>query len=284
MTEIKGLGLIPSPEDKRDILMATFLPTFSVPSKLDYTDKMTPVRDQGPEGTCVGFASSCGMKEYQEKKEHGKEIDLSPRFLYQECKKRDGMPDTEGTHIRIALEVLKEIGVCEEDYWPYIARNPGSPKPGAEQNANHYKIKAYARLDSLEVMKKSLVVNGPCVAGVPVYNNWQTQEVYSTGKIPLPGDSRIVGGHAICIVGYDDTNQVFKFRNSWSDGWGDNGYGYLPYEYMELRESEAWSATDLIEDPETIVRAKEKVLQKLEIDNKGETKNFKSNNQTIEYH
>ncbi|USL45884.1 C1 family peptidase [Priestia megaterium] len=284
MTEIKGLGFIPSPEDKRDLLMSTFLPTFSVPSKLDYTDKMTPVRDQVDEGTCVGFSSAVGMKEYQERKERGQEVYLSPRFLYQECKKRDGIPDEEGTFIRVALDVLKEVGVCEEIYWPYIAHNPGSPKPGAEQNASHYKIKAYARLDSLEAMKKSLMVNGPCVAGVLVYKNWQTQEVASTGKIPMPGNSVLKGGHAICIVGYDDNTELFKFKNSWDESWGDNGYGYLPYAYMELSESEAWSATDLIEDPETIVRAKEKALQKLDIDYTGETKNFKSNNQTIEYH
>lgn len=281
MSEIKGLGLIPSPEDGRDILMSAFLPVFSVPHKFDYTEQMTSVKDQGTEGTCVGFACAVGIKEYQEKIEHTQKIELSPRFLYQKCKERDGIPDQEGTYIRIALKILKEIGVCEEDYWPYIARNPGSPKPGAVENANRYKIKAYARLDSLDIIKRSLVVNGPCVAGVPVYANWMTPEVYSTGKVPAPGNSRLVGGHAICIVGFDDDTQLLKFKNSWSTDWGDNGYGYLPYHYMELDRSEAWSATDLIEDPETLVKAKEKVLQRLKINYNGETKNFKGSKQTM---
>ncbi|MCY9061421.1 C1 family peptidase [Bacillus inaquosorum] len=286
MSEIKGLGFIPSPEDRRDLLMSAFLPVFSAPRKVDYTEQMTPVRDQEDEGTCVGFACAVGVKEYQEKKERRQEIPLSPRFLYQECKKRDGIPNEEGTYIRIALDVLTEIGVCEEHYWPYKAHNTGSPKPGAEENANRYKIKAagYARLDSLDTIKRSLVVNGPCVAGVPVYKNWSTQEVWSSGKIPMPGNSPLMGGHAICIVGYDDDTQMFKFKNSWDIGWGDNGYGYLPYEYMELADSEAWSATDLIDDPEPLVRAKEKVLQRLEIDYIGERKDFKGSDQTIEYH
>ncbi|MCY8856534.1 C1 family peptidase [Bacillus atrophaeus] len=284
MSEIKGLGFIPSPEDRRDILMSAILPVFSAPRKVDYTDQMTAVRDQGAEGTCVGFACAVGLKEYQEKKEHTNNIDLSPRFLYQKCKERDGIPDQEGTYIKIALGVLKEVGVCEETYWPYVADNTGSPKPGAEENASRYKIKAYARLDSLETMKRSLVVNGPCVAGVPVYQNWSTQEVWTSGKILMPGNSPLEGGHAICIVGYDDDTEMFKFKNSWDTVWGDNGYGYLPYEYMELADSEAWSATDLIGDPASLVRAKEKALERLEMDYKGETKDFKGSDQTIEYH
>lgn len=68
MSEIKGLGFIPSPEDRRDILMSTILPVFSAPRKVDYTEQMTAVRDQGEEGTCVGFACAVGLKEYQEKK------------------------------------------------------------------------------------------------------------------------------------------------------------------------------------------------------------------------
>ncbi|MCY8499344.1 C1 family peptidase [Bacillus atrophaeus] len=284
MSEIKGLGFIPSPEDRRDILMSAILPVFSAPRKVDYTDQMTAVRDQGAEGTCVGFACAVGLKEYQEKKEHTNNIDLSPRFLYQKCKERDGIPDQEGTYIKIALGVLKEVGVCEETYWPYVANNTGSPKPGAEENASRYKIKAYARLDSLETMKRSLVVNGPCVAGVPVYQNWSTQEVWTSGKIPMPGNSPLEGGHAICIVGYDDDTEMFKFKNSWDTVWGDNGYGYLPYEYIELADSEAWSATDLIGDPASLVRAKEKALERLEMDYKGKTKDFKGSDQTIEYH
>ncbi len=225
-----------------------------------------------------------GLKEYQEKKERTINVGLSPRFLYQKCKERDGIPDQEGTYIKTALEVLIELGVCEETYWPYVAHNTGSPKPGAEENASRYKIKAYARLDSLETMKRSLVVNGPCVAGVAVYNNWSTQEVWSSGKIPMPGNSPLRGGHAICIVGYDDETEMFKFKNSWNTGWGDKGYGYLPYEYMELADSEAWSATDLIGDPASLVRAKEKALEILEMDYKGETRDFKGSDQTVEYH
>ena len=63
MTEF---GCIKDKFDDRDYLMRAYLPMVGLPKKIDYTPKLSPVRDQGQEGTCVGFAASCGMKEYQE--------------------------------------------------------------------------------------------------------------------------------------------------------------------------------------------------------------------------
>jgi C1A family cysteine protease len=49
----------------------------------------------------------------------------------------------------------------------------------------------------------------------------------------MPGSQeRVLGGHAIVAVGYDDKTRLFKFRNSWGTGWGDKGYGHLPYAYL----------------------------------------------------
>lgn len=56
----------------------------------------------------------------------------------------------------------------------------------------------------------------------------------TTGIIPLPEpDEDIVGGHAVCITEYSTANQWFKFKNSYGVGWGDSGYGYLPFKYFE---------------------------------------------------
>ncbi len=67
----------------------------------------------------------------------------------------------------------------------------------------------------------------------------------TTGKIPYPalGDN-VVGGHAVVAVGYDDkmkitntnpgskrTTGALLIRNSWGT-WGDEGYGWLPYDYV----------------------------------------------------
>jgi C1A family cysteine protease len=49
--------------------------------------------------------------------------------------------------------------------------------------------------------------------------------------MPAPDDPR-GGGHAICLVGYDDSKRLFTFRNSWGESRGDKGYGILPYAYV----------------------------------------------------
>ena len=181
----------------------------------------------------------------------------------------------ERTYLRIALDILLKQGVCEENYWPYKPCQPDTPIPNADENASNYKVIAYALLDNVEIMKRSLLYNGPFVMLTSMYENWFTQDVSLTGKIPLPGESKFKGGHAVCAVGYDDDTQYFKFKNSWYDEtnnrwWGDDGYGYLPYQYIEQNKQkisfEAYSTTDLLEDvAQKLVDIRESVLNILNI-------------------
>jgi len=258
---IYGLGCLKDPEDLRDIPMGLVLPPIPTPLKVDYAGLMSPVRDQGDEGTCVAFASVVGVKEYEDKKEYKKLIGLSPRYLYNLCKKYDGSPEEEGTYPRVAMKMLLNYGVCRESFWPYRPHQADKPRSGADKDAKRYKIIAYARLNTVLEMKQSLVVNGPFLAGVDIYDAWFTKNASMTGMIPLPkrGDE-YQGGHAICIAGYDDKKGLFKFKNSWGTGWGDRGYGYLSYDYIKRYCMDAWSATDLIEDPKALAAKRGEVL------------------------
>ena len=258
MSLFQSLGCFKDPKDARDIPMGLVLPAVTIPVSFDFTKSMSPVRNQKNEGTCVAFASVVGVKEFQDRKEYHKLIKLSPRFLYDLCKKFDGIPFEDGTYPRIAMKVLLNYGVCHESFWPYVARKKGLPRKGADKDAIKFKIKAYARIKSQLEMKRSLLVNGPFVAGVQVFNSWFTKKVENSGLVsmPKPGDNS-VGGHAICIVGYDDKLKIFKFKNSWGANWGSDGYGYLPYAYMKKYCSDAWSATDLIENPKALVKLME---------------------------
>jgi C1A family cysteine protease len=249
-----SLGCFKDPIDSRDIPMNLVLPVIPVPVSFDFTKLMSPVRDQGNEGTCVAFASVTGVKEFQDKKEYHKLIKLSPRFLYNLCKKFDGLPQ-EGTYPRIAMKVLLNYGVCHESFWPYLANQKSLPLKGADKDARKFKIKAYARLKSQLEMKRSLLINGPFLAGVKVFKSWFSKKVERSGFIPMPKRSdKLMGGHAICIMGYDDKLNIFKFKNSWGIEWADQGYGYLPYKYIGKYCSDAWSATDLIENPKALVK------------------------------
>ena len=79
-------------------------------------------------------------------------------------------------------------------------------------------------------MKGCLAEGFPFVFGITVYESMMSDAVAQTGIVPMPTtQEKVLGGHAILAVGFDDKTQRFKFRNSWGTTWGDDGYGYLPY-------------------------------------------------------
>ncbi len=69
--------------------------------------------------------------------------------------------------------------------------------------------------------------------GFTVYESFESQTVAESGIVPMPTTGeKIVGGHCVVAVGYDDTKRAFIIRNSWGTGWGIQGYCYMPYEYL----------------------------------------------------
>ena len=245
-------GCIKDKFDDRDYLMRAYLPVIKLPKKIDYAQKMSPVRDQGDEGVCVGFAVAAGMKEYQERLDYQKFVELSPRFVYSESQKIDGMPKGEGTTIRAAMKVLKKTGVCQERFWPYSAHQTDKPKRGVNPDAKRFRVLTYARILHLDELRMSLAAKGPCVIGVGVFRGMMKTK---TGVVPMPKkDEETLGGHAICCVGYEDGKKLVKFKNSWSVQWGKKGFGYLPYAYIERYMMDAWSSVD-IEDPNPLTLA-----------------------------
>ena len=255
LEEMKSrLGCLRAPEDRRDFVLRVTRRLY-LPEAVDYTNDMTPVEDQGSEGSCVGFA--CGaMKEWQEQKDWNRYIDLSSRYIYEKARKIDTYPDDrDGTDIRSAMKILLNHGVCTEECWPYVQRNAGQPCGDAESEAAKYKIKTYTAIQGIQEMKAALVDNGPFVIGVVVFDSWLHLSVDQTGEIPMPTQEEIeryredpdaFPGHAICIVGYDDQKQNFKFKNSWGTNWGANGYGSIPYDYLKDYGWDAWTAIDVI--------------------------------------
>ncbi len=212
--------------------------------KLDYSNSLPPVRDCGIEGSTVGFAVAYAL-EYQILKKLNKKVIISPRYIYYYAKLQGGLnphADT-GAFIKDAIKVISIKGAVEESVWPYKPGDLQSDPPEVIESAEHYKIRASYPLNTLYEIKASLKIHGPVTAGVSLFSSVYGVKLAETGKIPLPKASeKSIGAIALCIVGYDDEKQVLKFKNHWGERWGENGYGYLPYEYVvpELL-SDAWA-------------------------------------------
>ena len=256
---VKKRGTYRKPDYYKSILSKTIYKTIeaaeSIPAKLDHTENMSPVKNQGQLGSCVAFAA-VAIKEYQEKIEHEREVqagkkdhrkgkiyDYSEQWVYWNCKKIDGYPG-EGTYLRTAMRVLQKIGVPTEKAWPYSESNVdiGEPKKWADLIARWAIIDSYWSIsNSLEL--KIALNDSPVIIGVPVFDEW-AMPIGGVIDYPANPDNQL-GGHAVCAVGYDDSTQLIKFKNSWSKYWGDRGYGYLPYKYIDDFMWSAWATKDV---------------------------------------
>ncbi len=264
----------PSPVDRRDFRFAAFRAGRSLPKEFRRDDELPPVGDQGRFGTCVSWAAGHGQKGWQERQQGDyPEGGLSPAFLYARCKARDGLA-APGTYPRVALQVLLEEGICSEKTWPYERLGddvrPNQPPERAMFEAKQWRISGYARADDapdpVEEVKAAIVEQGPVVAAVLVTQSFV--DVGRGGVIPLPA-GRVLGGHAVVLAGYSDKVGAFRLYNSWGRKWGQDGWHWLPYEFVTYRIDvngrgylpaffEAWAALDL---PYPIRRAGKIILR-----------------------
>jgi C1A family cysteine protease len=108
------------------------------------------------------------------------------------------------------------------------------PPQQCYDNAVHHKAMSYQSIDQNLADMKGCVASGyPFVFGLADYESFESQEVASTGDVPVPGTGdAVVGGHCVVAAGYDDEDASFVCRNSWGSGWGDAGYFYVPYAYL----------------------------------------------------
>ena len=260
-----GLGALKDPVDVRDFELRKVTTPVKLPPSVDYEKDMSPVRNQGTRGSCVAFAS-VAVKEYQERKQRKSKprYDFSEEWVYRLVMHPGG-----GAYPRDAFKILLDNGVCRDAYMPYednasdAEKLPFTPSAKALRNAKYYKASSYARLTSLEEMKQSLVINGPFLLGITWYEEWFSPDETIKGyPIIRPPKGAEVGGHAICVVGYDEEIQAFKIRNSWGPEWGKGGYAWLSYDIVRKDGMDAWATLDVTNSHvklETVTKLKEKV-------------------------
>lgn len=220
-----------SPFDSRDIIIESVThPALTYPAVLDLRPDMPPVWDQGVDGPCSSYAAAA-IKCWQEKKDYGLTKPLSRYFLYNI---RPNKPQ-KGMNPRMTMKLLQKWGIPLERSFNHrrMKNLEDIPQSVLDEAANH-KIVGYAKINTIEGLKKSLLVNGPAYIALPVYNN--SYQFF----IPQRRD-KMLGGHAAVVVGYN--REGFIIRNSWGINWGQRGH--CTYYYKDFGvHMEIWTAID----------------------------------------
>ncbi|MFT3791593.1 MAG: C1 family peptidase [Rudaea sp.] len=231
-------GWIPDLPDQRDQLYgAVYKVPKKLPAKIDLRAQCPPVEDQGQLGSCTANAL-VGVLEFLELKAAKALVDLSRLFVYyNERVIEHTTSEDSGAMIRDGIKTLAKQGVCPESQWPYvIAQFAKKPAPACYKAALNHTISSYQRLSTTDEMRACLAEGYPFVFGFTVYESFESQAVAKSGVVSLPKKSeRVLGGHAVCAVGYDDKAKRFIVRNSWGTDWGLKGYFTMPYAYLADR-------------------------------------------------
>jgi C1A family cysteine protease len=159
------------------------------------------------------------------------------------------------------MGALVLFGVPPEQFWPYEEKKFDREPPAfCYAFAANYGALSYFSLDPpgtkpaelIGRIKTYLAGGVPSMFGFTVYSS--IDQAGADGAIPFPGpQEKVAGGHAVVAVGYDDAKKIrnpergsqpsvgaFLIRNSWGEGWGDRGYGWLPYDYVGAGLAEDW--------------------------------------------
>jgi C1A family cysteine protease len=227
-------------------------PKLKIQTKMDLRKWCSPIEDQQSIGSCTAHAG-VGMLEYFQRRAFGEHIDASRLFLYKVTRNLAGNTGDTGAYLRTTMGALALFGVPPENYWTYdISKFDEEPTSFIYSLAQNFQALKYYRLDATGVtpdkllgkIKENIIQGLPLMFGFSVYSSYE--QATKTGKIPFPTpNENTVGGHAIMAVGFDDdmkikntnsdgeeTKGAILFRNSWGTGWGEEGYGWLPYKYV----------------------------------------------------
>ena len=256
-------------------------PTAAPPSAIDLTSEMPPVGDQGSQNSCVGWAAGYYDKTHVEYVERHwgwdttwypnvPEHQVSPSFIYNQINAgRDAGASMMDAQILICTQgasMMNDFPYHDYDYTTW-------PSELAYENAIAYRGYDSYGVNMMEdpginQVKTVLANHTTCVLGINIFPNFDYIENYDTVYTVHDKYGRSRGGHALCIVGYDDNKQTadgpgaFRLVNSWGEDWGNNGYCWMSYYAVKTAKaglSQGWVYVTFDRykyEPEALARVK----------------------------
>ncbi len=213
----------------------------SLPSRVDLSPYLPPVGHQGSIGSCSAWSTVYYAKTLQENQERewgaqDRNHQYSPLFTYNQI--TGGV--NRGTAITQHMTILEEKGATPFPLFPHTDNIKVLPGEKAYKEAENYRSASHKRLDrydekrgqwvvDLHTVKTVLAEGLPVIGGFEVYENFYNYK----GGIYKRVSGKPTGGHAMCIVGYDDEFGALRIVNSWGEDWGDRGFIWLDYDLFE---------------------------------------------------
>jgi C1A family cysteine protease len=206
-----------------------------LPAVLDLRRHCPPVYDQLHLNSCSANAIAAALRYDELKEEHQDVPSPSRLFIYYNERVLAGVVDANSpVSLRYGYQSVAKVGSCPEAAWPYqVRRFRRTPTPSCFRAARRHRAIAYYRIRrSITQLRACLAEGFPFVMALAVHASMMGRDVRRTGIVPVPTrHDPLRGGHAVLAVGYDHPRRMIIFRNSWGRGWGDRGYGYLPYAF-----------------------------------------------------
>jgi C1A family cysteine protease len=247
----KGFGWTPDLPDHRDLKYALVRPEAAakpLPPLVDMRVQCPAVYNQGNLGSCTANAIA-GAFQFELMRQKLPVFNPSRLFIYYNERVLEGQVKVDsGAQLRDGVKSVAKQGVCDEAGWPYIeSKFAAKPTKTLYTKAKKNLAIQYTRLNNNNIneLKSCLATGNPFVFGFSVYDAFESPEVAKTGILNVPASTeKMIGGHAVMAIGYDDSKKAFLVRNSWGADWGLAGYFYMAYDYI--------TSTDLADDFWTI--------------------------------
>jgi hypothetical protein len=218
---------------------------------VDLTPKFPLPGQQGLQGSCVSWVVAY-MKTYWEGIENSWDLQeqshiTSPHYIFSQTHTSEEAGGG-ASYLYDALELLVQQGAATLDICPYEPWNyygfQNEPTDAMRQQAFRFRNAGWSALPMQDVNAiKGWLCNGsPVALGIPVFPDFDNLNYLNDTYNTFSGDLR--GWHAVVLTGYDDVKQAFKFINSWSQGWGVEGYGWISYDLIANYSLEAYIMQD----------------------------------------